>query len=319
MIPTFSMSQKSVVKVRITAMCFATAGDWRDVGRRYRDAAMKDILLKIATHPQPIRTALARKVINKLSLFSYRDRLSIGAVDRPHYGHCIFQAARLAQSLKYPKISVIEFGCGGGNGLLSADAHITEVMKIIPVDIELYGFDNGTGLPPPEDYRDMPYYFKHGLYKMDRQPLERKVKRAKLVIGDVKDTCATFFDEYNPAPIGSIFYDLDFYSSTRAGLTLLKAESSHFLPRVFMYFDDIIGNNETWLCNDFTGERLAIKEFNRENELKKISKDYYLPCKHPLEWWPDHMYVYHDFAHPKYNDFVATKEQKQHEDAIKLK
>src|SRR5438309_99584 len=82
-------------------------------------------------------------------------------------GCCIFQAAKLAWLLKYPRISVIEFGCGGGNGLLNAEMHITEVMKIFPVDIELYGFDMGSGLPQPRDYRDMPYYFQSGLYKMD--------------------------------------------------------------------------------------------------------------------------------------------------------
>jgi len=48
-----------------------------------------------------------------------------------------------------------------------------------------YGFDSGSGLPPPRDYRDMPYYFRAGLYQMDRQALERNLKLAKLVIGDV--------------------------------------------------------------------------------------------------------------------------------------
>jgi hypothetical protein len=69
------------------------------------------------------------------------------------------EAAILASLLGYPKISVIEFGCGGGNGLLNAEMHINEVMKIFAVDIELYGFDCGSGLPSPRDYRDMPHYF----------------------------------------------------------------------------------------------------------------------------------------------------------------
>ncbi len=272
---------------------------------------MKNILLRFAKSQRPLRSILAKQVLKRFRLLSYADRLYF--VDRPHYAHCIFHAAKLAHSLKYPKMSVIEFGCGGGNGLINAESHITEVMKIFPVEIELYGFDLGSGLPQPKDYRDMPYYFRHGLYRMDRTNLEKKLTRAKLVIGAVEDTCATFFKDYDPAPVGCIFHDLDFYSSTCAALKLQDAESSCFLPRVLMYFDDIIGNNETWLCNEFTGERLAIQEFNRDHDMRKISKDYYLPTKYPSQFWVEHMYVYHDFAHPKYNDFVADEEQNLHQ------
>src|SRR5262249_20901299 len=154
-------------------------------------------LLKILAYPLPLRLVLARKLLSRFPFLSYEDRLSIGATDRPHYGYCISQAAKLARSLQYPKISVIEFGCGGGNGLLNAEMHISEVIKCFGVDIELYGFDLGSGLPAPCDYRDMPYYFKTGLYLMNRKKLETKLKRAKLVIGNVKNTCATFFREYD--------------------------------------------------------------------------------------------------------------------------
>jgi len=279
--------------------------------------SVKDILLKILMSPRPLRAALTKRVIQKLSLFSYADRLSIGAVDRPNYGYCIFQAAKLASALHYPRISVIEFGCGGGNGLLNAEMHITEVMKIFPVVIELYGFDNCSGLPPPQDFRDMPHYFRGGLYHMDRQSLEGKLKLAKLVFGDVGDTCATFLQRYNPAPIGCMFLDLDLYSSTSDALTLLDSDGSHFLPRVFMYFDDIIGD-DVWLCNEFTGERLSIEEFNQRHKLKKIAKNYFVPTKYLNSWWPEEIFIFHNFEHPRYNDFVADSEQKGHEDSIRL-
>jgi hypothetical protein len=278
---------------------------------------MKDILLKILTYPLPLRLPLAIKVIKQLSLLSYEDRLRIGAVDRPHYGYCIFQAAKLAKLLNYPRISVIEFGCGGGNGLLNAEMHIIEVMKIFAVDIELYGFDMGSGMPNPSDYRDMPHYFRSGLYPMSRQSLGLKLKRAKLVIGDVKDSCTNFFQEYHPAPIGCMFYDLDFYSSTRDAFALLEAGAAHFLPRLFMYFDDIIGD-DVWLCNEFTGERLAVDEFNRSHDSQKISRNRYLRFRYPNQWWPYEIYIYHDFRHPRYDDFVAGKEQIEHQESIKL-
>jgi hypothetical protein len=276
-------------------------------------------LLKLAAYPTPLRPVLARKVIKHLSFLPYEDRLALAAVERPHYGYCIFQAAKLASLLGYPRISAIEFGCGGGNGLVNAETHIAEVKKIFGVEIELYGFDMGSGLPRPTDYRDMPYYFQPGLYKMDRTSLEREIKHAKLVIGDVRDTCATFFDKYDPAPIGCMFQDLDFYSSTSAALSLFSADASHFLPRIFMNFDDIIGDNEFWLCTDYTGERLAIEEFNRNHQSKKISKEYSLPLRYPDQWWPHHVYIYHDFGHPRYNEYVGAEAQTSHEYSIKLR
>jgi hypothetical protein len=285
--------------------------------RARRDTPMKDLILGILNCPTSIRLALARRVVRQLSLFSYRDRLALCAVERPHYGHCIFEAVKLAARLKYPKISVIEFGCGGGNGLINAEMHISEISKLFPVEIELYGFDTGDGLPSPKDYRDFPFYFKSGLYNMDRSCLSSKLTRSKLVLGDVKDTCKTFFSKYTPAPIGCVFYDLDFYSSTTGALELFEAEAVHFLPRIFLYFDDIIGGN-TWLVSEFAGELLAIEEFNRKHPCKKIAANRYMPILYPDQWWAHEIYVYHDFQHPKYNIFVGDEEQIRHEEEIKL-
>ena len=254
----------------------------------------------------------------RLSLLAYTQRLNLGAIEYPHYGYCIFQAAKLATSLNYKNISIIEFGCGGGNGLVSAEMHIAEVMKLFNIQIDLYGFDIGLGLPSPQDYRDLPYYFQAGSFEMDRQALERKLERAKLVIGNVKHTCGTFFDQHDAAPIGCIFNDLDFYSSTRDALTLLDAGESHFLPRTFIYFDDIVGD-DTALYNEFTGEQLAIREFNQSHDLKKIAKHHYLPFKFPNQPWANSVFICHDFAHPRYNDFVADTEQRAFRAQIKLR
>ena len=79
--------------------------------------------------------------------------------------------------------------------------------------------------------------------------------------------------KYNPSPIGAIIHDFDFYSSTKIALSMLKADMKFFLPRMYCYFDDTIGN-ETELFNDFTGERLAINEFNSQNEDIKFSFSY---------------------------------------------
>ena len=278
---------------------------------------MKRFFLRFISHPSPLRVVLARKIVKHLSLFTYQDRLQLAALERPHYGYCIFQAARLAVLLNISKISVLEFGCGGGRGLLNAEMHIAEIEKVFPIRIELYGFDNGSGLPQPADYRDMPHYFKSGLYTMNKQALEAKLTRAKLVIGDVRDTCAKFSKEYDPAPIGCIFHDLDFYSSTWEALKLLDLDDRYLLPRVFMYFDDIIGD-DIWLCNEFTGESLAIKQFNDNHELKKISKLPFLLPRYPHERWPYQIYAFHNFEHARYNDFVANDQQIGHQAGILL-
>jgi hypothetical protein len=40
------------------------------------------------------------------------------------------------------------------------------------IKIEIFGFDMGTGLPPPRDYRDLPYLWQSGYYRMEKAQLE---------------------------------------------------------------------------------------------------------------------------------------------------
>jgi hypothetical protein len=274
--------------------------------------------VQVLAYQGSLRAALVRKLLSWLSLFPYRQRLFAGAVPRPHYGRCIYEAAQLANRLNYPRMSVIEFGCGGGNGLLNAEMHIAEITRIFPVKIELYGFDRVTGLPEGEDYRDLLHYFQPGQFQMCADRLREKLKIAELVLGNVKDRCKTFFSDYDAAPVGAIFYDLDFYSSTRDALTLFDHNADHFLPRIFMYFDDVIGNN-TWLANEYVGEELAISEFNQQHSMKKIVTNKYLPLQYPSQVWAHQIYSYHNFEHPDYTAFVAAPEQVGHEADIRLR
>src|SRR5690606_6371343 len=70
-------------------------------------------IYKLFFQKHTFRTLLV-KLIQVLSLGSYRFRVRIGAVPRPHYAYCVFSAAALAKQLGYPRISVIEFGVAGG-------------------------------------------------------------------------------------------------------------------------------------------------------------------------------------------------------------
>ncbi len=254
----------------------------------------------------PVRKVI-RFLIRSLRLGTYRFRLSIGAVDRPNYAYIIHQAASLARRLGLPRISVLEFGVAGGAGLLWMERHAEQIEKLIPeVKIEIYGFDTGAGLPPPGDYRDMPYHWKGGFFAMDAGRLREKLTRATLILGDVAETVKTFTATYNPAPVGAMSHDLDFYSSTAAALGLLTAESAFLAPRIFCYFDDTLGSDNA-LFNDYTGERLAIAEFNAQNDAIKLSPAYHLRILDGGEAWKHQIWVAHSFHHPLYNTYVSDE------------
>ncbi len=264
-------------------------------------------LQKLFLDPFPLRT-ITKKIVRTLQLGSYEQRVRWGAVDRPPYGYCVYNAAVLAKKLGYPRMSVLEFGVAGGNGLLSLESHAQQISRALTIGIDIYGFDTGQGLPEVLDYRDLPYHCKKGFFKMDIPRLRAQLKRAELVLGDIKDTSANFFGNYTPAPIGAIAYDLDLYSSTAAAMSMLGAAESHYLPRVFCYFDDTIGNDIA-LYSDYTGERLAINEFNQSHSDVKLGLPYHLLASRVVEPWYHQIWICHFFKHSRYNDFVSDDNQ----------
>jgi hypothetical protein len=238
-------------------------------------------------------------------LFSARRKIHWGLVPRPHYAYCIYYAASLARILNIPRISVVELGVAGGNGLVVAEQHAHWIQQEIGVEIEIYGFDSGEGLPEPEDYRDLQFAWRAGFFRMDREALQKRLKISKLVLGNVRETTATFFDQFNPAPIGCIFHDLDFYSSTRDSLKLLEAPSERLMPRIYNYFDDIIGS-DLGLQSDYVGQRLAIREFNEAHAERKIANCYQFAHRRRQRRWYQQIFAFHDFRHPQYNQFIET-------------
>ncbi len=190
-------------------------------------------------------------------------------------------------------------------GLLELESISHQVVENIGIKLKVFGFDLGLGLPSPKDYRDSPYIFKKGSFKMDSKTLIAKLTTAILVLGDVKDTAETFFEEYMPPQVGFISFDLDFYTSTVAAFRMLKTGViERFLPRTFCYFDDIVGQDEA-LHSEFTGELLAIQEFNEENKDRKLAKIYGLQHKRIAPcFWADQMFVLHLFEHPFYNTYM---------------
>ena len=74
-------------------------------------------LEQIMLHPYPLRIALWKRLVRQLNIGRFEYRASIDAVIRPQYAYCMIEAAKLARDHGIKKISAIEFGVAGGNGL----------------------------------------------------------------------------------------------------------------------------------------------------------------------------------------------------------
>jgi len=226
-------------------------------------------------------------------LFDTRSRI------RANHAWGVLHAAYLAKALGVGRISLIEFGVAGGNGLVSMELAAEWIEKLLSVGIDVYGFDTGSGLPKPQDYRDLPNLWKEHAFAMDVPKLKARLRRSQLVLGLVQDTIRQFVAS-NPAPIGYIAFDLDYYSSTVEALKILECDQRFLLPRILCHFDDILG----FTYSDYTGERLAIEEFNANHQMRKISPVYglrhFLTPDLASAAWVDCLYMTHIFDHVRY-------------------
>ena len=218
---------------------------------------------------------------------------------RPAYVWGVLQGVALGKVLSLERVSVIEFGVAGGAGLLALERLADRVEEMMGIAIEVYGFDTAIGLPKSQDYRDCPNIWLDGQFPMEEELLARRLQRACLKLGLVKDTVPAFL-QAGPAPVAFVPFDLDLYSSTRDALRLFDAEHGRLLPRVLCYFDDIIGLT----YSDYNGERLAISEFNTAHAMRKLSPlyglKYFAPHEQRDRAWPELFYFAHMFDHPLY-------------------
>lgn len=223
-----------------------------------------------------------------------------------YYAYGLIHGCLLAKALGLKTVSAIEFGVAGGNGLVALEAHSETVEKLTGVKVDVYGFDTGEGLTPPRDYRDMPYNFKQGNYKMNVAKLKERLANARLVLGDVEKTASTFIGSHSPAPIAFASFDMDYYSSTMDAFKIFGSDhgDEHFLPRIFMHFDDVVGNAKT-LYNEFAGELAAIQDFNDQNEHIKIAENRVFRNYNINFSWYHQSYVMHRFKHELYDKYIS--------------
>ena len=85
------------------------------------------------------------------------------------------------------------------------------MSSALGVQTDIYGFDVGEVLPRLLNYRDLPYAWQAGQFKMDIPKLEARLTSAKLVIGDVAETVVPFRADKEVASVGFVSFDLDFY------------------------------------------------------------------------------------------------------------
>jgi hypothetical protein len=231
-----------------------------------------------------------------------------GLYPYPYYAYGVYWSAFLAKQLEIPRITTIEFGVSGGRGLLALENAATEIEKALGVGIDVVGFDSGEGMPEPVDYRDMPHIWGRGFYQMDHAKLAARLLKARLVIGDVRETVPKEARSAQLAPLGFVAFDLDYYSSTKAAFAVFEDDGPMHLPRVHCYFDDV-ATNDLGCMNEYVGELRAIREFNAAHPSRKISKFELLRLSRPKwEHWQEKMYVMHDFAHPQYATQVIPLE-----------
>ncbi|OLC14243.1 MAG: hypothetical protein AUH32_06095 [Actinobacteria bacterium 13_1_40CM_66_12] len=261
-------------------------------------------LARIALEPNRI----PRELLLRWPGASFEARLKWDAMDRPDYAYGTYQAARQARALGLGGITVIEMGVAGGRGLLALERHARAVQEQIGIEIAVFGFDLGSGLPQPRDYRDMPYVWRSGYFAMDGEQLRDRLQTAEIVVGDVAETVPQFLTRRELLPIGFVAFDLDYYSSTAAALALLSADAPSLLPRVFCHFDDVVGDD--WeLHSEYTGELLAISEFSAGHSDRKVAPIHGLAYKRAISAeWHAKQYVLHYFSHPLYEKHIGRSD-----------
>jgi hypothetical protein len=232
-----------------------------------------------------------------------------GVDTRPQYMWPLIHATHVARALGISRIAAIEFGVAGGNGLLALERAAAAATELSGTEVEIFGFDTGTGMPAPADPRDAPFLIEPSYFEMDEPALRARLDRAELVLGPVAETVPQW-PEASHAPIGFAAFDLDYYSSTVAALRVLEGNPERLLPRVLCYFDDIFGYGWT----DFMGVRAAIDEFNSKSARRKIAKvhglRFELPTAEFHKPWHEKLYLVHVFDHPRYRDFEGRVDKR---------
>jgi hypothetical protein len=213
---------------------------------------------------EPPFRLIAREVIRRFGRKS-ATRALWDASERPPYLVGLVHAAQQARVQGVSHLCAVEFGVAGGRGLRILEREAAAVERDTGVTVTVVGFDAGSGLPAATsgDYRDHPDYWQPGDFPMDVEKLRASVgPRTQLVVGDIRETLPRWIVHTQPAPVGFVSFDLDYYSSTLAAFEIFVHPAKRMLHRVACYFDDIIA----FVAHRDAGELLAIRTFNAQHQ-----------------------------------------------------
>ena len=258
----------------------------------FRPGQFRKVLVERGT--EPIHLNLLSVIVAVCG--TYRAKVEFDLVVRQQYAFPILYAADAAKQYGYKTVTIIEFGVAGGAGLLNMCRIAERAQAATGIEFRIFVFDTGEGMPAPLDYRDLPEYFQAADFPMDVRRLKQSLPDfAKLVIGDIA-TVPQFLDSLDEqTPVGFVAVDVDYYSSAKKALEVLTADPRLYLPVVPVYLDDIgVDGSNPW-----TGELLAVDEFNRENKLRKIAPFTLLRSRRIFKntQWIDRMFAAHIHDH----------------------
>jgi hypothetical protein len=264
------------------------------ISKLQNKAIWKRILLERLTEPLHLNIASVF-----IGLFgSWRAKRAFDLVLRPHNAYGIFDAAARCKRLGIRKLAVCEFGVANGAGLMNMARIAEPVMADTGVDIKVFGFDTGKGMPPPIDYRDHPDHYSTGDFQMDTRLTANLPLNTQILLGPIKETLPGFLAMVEQAGymIGYVVLDVDYYSSTCDALAVFDGKPTIYLPLVNVYIDDVDEAEH----NPSAGALLAVSEFNARSPLRKIHYDEFLVTRRLFSRakWIKHMWCLHVFDHP---------------------
>ncbi len=242
--------------------------------------------------------------LNVLSAFvalfgSYRMKVQYDLILRQYNAYGIFQAAELARVLGLQSVCALEFGVAAGAGLTNMCLIAQRVSALTGVNIRVFGFDTGKGMPASRDYRDHPDLYQEGDFPLDVAVLQRILpSNGQLVLGDLSTSVPRFLQQNlsEKCPVGYVMLDVDYYSSTVEALKLFEGKPDFYLPATTLYVDDI----QLPSHNPYAGELLAINEFNAQHQFRKICPYEFLECSRVFRRaeWLKHIFLLHVMDHP---------------------
>lgn len=241
--------------------------------------------------------------LNLLSLFvqafgSFRAKVAFDLVERRRYAFALLKAADYAKAQGHKKIYALEFGIAAGAGLVNLAWLARHITKDTGVEIGIVGFDTGTGMPRPLDYRDYPEEFIEGDFPLpDPEALRRKLPpEVRVIYGPAGETARGFVETLD-APVGFVSLDLAYYSSTVDAMQALLAPAEKYLPMTLIYLGAVLIDN----ANPAVGELLAVREFNELHRYRQVHPFTHLRDKRIFKngLWHHQIHTLHVLDHPK--------------------